>query len=193
MFLTFSTSHVHIYILAWEQRADLPVRFQGWCCSGLSHAILGRCTKVPVSARGFRKQLQRRDLLPESAVSGRLLQGLSPSSLMALTLAVIHLVTAMGRCHGVVWPCWQVGSDAIVRSPPPPSSHLQATRQMLFPAWAKNNLHVAYHYLLLCWGGAVCALCTLYSYISEGFWDLCNFHLPCLHSVIMVDMSSACS
>lgn len=157
MFLTFSTSHVHIHILAWEQWADLPVRFQGWCCSGVSRAILGRCTKVPVSARGFRKQLQRRDLLPESAVSGRLLQGLSPSSLMALMLAVIHLVTALGRCHGVVWPCWQVGSDAIVRSPP--SSHLQATRQMLlFPAWAKNNLHVAYHYLLLCWGGADCSL-----------------------------------
>lgn len=29
-----------------------------------------------------------------------------------------------------------------------------------------------------------------YTNISEGFWDLCNFHLPYLHGVIMVDMNS---
>lgn len=175
--------------LAWEQRADLPVLVL--LRSRISRSVLGRCTKVPVSAKGFRKQLQQRDLLCESAVSGRSLQGLSPSFLTALTLAVIHLVTALGRCHGVVWLCWQVGTDAIARSPLPPTSrpHVKCCFFQSEPKIICTRPVIIFCFVEV----GLTLLSTHYTDISEGFWDLCNFQLPCFHSVIMVDTNSACS
>lgn len=73
-----------------ERQGDLPTRFAGIVLlrSQIRHAIHGRCAKVSVSASGFREQLQRRDLLPESAASG------GPSSLYTPPLNGPH-----AGCH----------------------------------------------------------------------------------------------
>lgn len=160
-----SKKRLSIFILRAQSRP--PCAFSGVVLlrSQVRRALLGRCTKVPVSARGFRKQWQQRDLLPESAVSGRPLQGLSP--LPDGPHAGCH-----SSRHGagpLPWCCLALMTGGLwrhrSRTPPSPSSHLRATHPMLlFPVWAKNNLHAACHYLLLCWGGADCALHTLYWY-----------------------------
>lgn len=95
--------------------------------SQIGLAILGRCTKVPESARGLRKQPRRWDRLPDSAVSGRPPLGLihphhAPIPLHPSLVAVTHLCTAFGAVAMVLFSSadrWALTPSLLPHLPPP--------------------------------------------------------------------------
>lgn len=176
-------------------RSRPPCAFSGVVLlrSQVRRALLGRCNKVPVSARGFRKQWQQRDLLPESAVSGRPLQGLSPLP------DGPHAGRHSSR-HGagpLPWCClalmtgglWRHRSRTPPSLPPTFRPHIQCCFSQFEPKIICTRPAIIFCFVEV----GLTALSTHYTDISEGFWDPCNFHLPCLHSMIMDDMTSAFS